>query len=154
MPLKHLVSRRLVTTSIAGTLLALLALGVPTAIIPNPLFVRMSPTEAFSVVVWLASAPLLGVILATYVTPPRPLHAAAARDGAGVPATVGGLAAFLAVGCPICTKLVVAALGVSGALTVFAPLQPLIGTASVGLLVLTLGWRVRQLTAGCPRCVG
>lgn len=61
--------------------------------------------------------------------------------------------AFLAIGCPICNELVVAALGVSGALTVFAPIQPLIGAASVGLLGVTLGWRVRQLTSDCPRCV-
>jgi len=35
--------------------------------------------------------------------------------------------ATFAIGCPICNKLVVALLGVSGALTCWAPLQPLIG---------------------------
>lgn len=151
--LRHLVTLRFAATSVTGMLLALLLLGLPTAIVPNPLFARMTPTEGFNIAVWLASAPLLGLILATYVAPPRTLHAAAAEGGTGLPTTAGGLAAFLAIGCPVCNKLVVAALGVSGALTVFAPLQPLIGAASVGLLAATLGWRVRQLTAGCPSCV-
>jgi len=47
---------------------------------------------------------------------------------------------------------VVAALGVSGALTVFAPLQPVIGAASVALLAVTLAWRLRDRVRGCPRC--
>src|SRR3970282_1369511 len=46
---------------------SLLLLGVPTAVIPNPLFIRMTPTETFNVVVWLASAPLIGLLLATHV---------------------------------------------------------------------------------------
>jgi hypothetical protein len=29
-----------------GTLLALVVLGVPSAVIPNPFFIRMTPTEA------------------------------------------------------------------------------------------------------------
>ncbi len=66
--------------------------------------------------------------------------------------TAGGIAAFLAIGCPICNKVVVAALGVSGALNVFAPLQPLIGGASVALLAGTLLWRLRSRSRGCDRC--
>ena len=49
------------------------------------------------------------------------------------------LAAF-AVGCPVCNKLVVAALGMSGALTIWAPLQPVIATASIA----ALGWALRS----------
>ncbi len=54
-----------------ATVGSLLLLGVPTAVIPNPFFIRMTPTETFNVIVWLASAPLMGLLVATYVRPPR-----------------------------------------------------------------------------------
>jgi len=72
---------------------SLLLLGVPTAVIPNPFFIRMTPTETFNVAVWLASAPLIGLLVATYVRSPR--HAIGHRGvepGAGR-ATLGGVAA-------------------------------------------------------------
>jgi hypothetical protein len=43
-------------------------------------------------------------------------------------------------------------LGVSGALSIFGPIQPAIGAASVGLLAATLVWRLRERALGCPRC--
>jgi hypothetical protein len=136
-----------------ATIGSLLLLGVPTAIIPNPFFVRMTPTETFNVVVWLASAPLVGLLIATYVRPPRhvPGHEGG-EQGAGR-ATLGGVAAYLAIGCPICNKIIVAVLGVSGALNVFAPLQPIIGAASIALLGATLAWRLRDRARRCERCV-
>lgn len=136
----------------AATAGTLLLLGVPTAVIPNPFFIRMTPLETFNVVVWLASAPLIGLLAATYVRPVR--HSRThdiAGDGAGR-TTLGGVAAYLAIGCPICNKVVVAALGVSGALTVFAPLQPIIGAGSVALLGATLAWRLRSRARDCERC--
>ncbi len=136
-----------------GTIAAALALGVPTAVIPNPFFGRMTPTEPVNLVVWLASAPLMGLLVATYLarTPARDVDIHEASGGGRM--TAGGIAAFLAIGCPICNKVVVAALGVSGALNVFAPLQPLIGAASVALLAGTLLWRLRMRSRGCERCV-
>ncbi|MBI3745218.1 MAG: hypothetical protein HY264_01580 [Chloroflexi bacterium] len=148
------MDRRFWIAAIGGTIVALILLGVPSAVIPNPLFIRMTPTEPFNIAVWLASAPLVGLLLATYLAK----GGAAATDihagvGAGR-ATLGGVAAYLAIGCPICNKIVVLALGVSGALNVFAPLQPLIGAASVALLAGTLAWRLRMRARGCARCAG
>ena len=48
--------------------------------------------------------------------------------------TGGGLLSLFAVGCPVCNKVVVAVLGVSGAMSVWAPIQPLLGVASLVLL--------------------
>lgn len=138
--------------ALASTLAAGLLLGVPTAVIPNPFFVRMTATEPFNVLVWLASAPLLGLLIATYVRPPNhALGREAFEQGAGK-TTLGGVAAYVAIGCPICNKIVVAALGVSGALNIFAPVQPLIGAASVALLGATLTWRLRDRARRCERC--
>lgn len=150
--LRSTIDRRFSIVALLATLGALLVLGVPTAVIPNAFFIRMTPTETFNVLVWLASAPLLGLLVATYIRPAR--HAIGHRGGepgAGR-ATLGGVAAFLAIGCPICNKVVVAALGVSGALSVFAPLQPVIGAGSVVLLGATLVWRLRDRARRCDRC--
>ncbi len=135
--------------ALGGTLLTLLVLGLPSAIIPNPIFGRMVATRPTDVAIWLASAPLFGLTLATYaVRPHRSDHA----RGEEVRLGLGGLAVFFAIGCPVCNKLVLLALGTSGALTIFAPIQPIIGIVSLLFLVATLAYRLRQLARGCDRC--
>lgn len=52
----------------------------------------------------------------------------------GMRGSAGGVLSAFAVGCPICNKLVVALVGVSGALNVWAPVQPLVGMAALALL--------------------
>lgn len=135
-----------------GTVAAFLLLGIPTAVIPNPIFTRMTPTDASNLAVWVASAPLIGLLIATYVRPTvHPAGHPQAEPGAGR-AALGGIAAYLAIGCPICNKIIVAVLGVSGALETFSPLQPLIGVGSVALLGATLAWRLRSRARPCERC--
>jgi hypothetical protein len=153
MALRSTLDRRFWAAAAGGTLVALLVLGVPSAVLPNPFFIRMLPTEPLNVIVWLISAPLVGLILATYLAPPRLTGFQSPSDGGSVPASAGSVAAYLAIGCPICNKIIVAVLGVSGAVDVFAPLQPIIGAASIGLLGATLVWRLRMRAQGCARCV-
>lgn len=117
--------------------------GIPTAIIPNPLFVRMIPAEPTNYGFWVVTSVLLGLLGATYL-----LRAGAPVGGENKMAG-GGLLAVLAVGCPICNKLVVLLLGVSGALSYFWPLQPLIGLVSVALLLYALRMRLQQLQGVC-----
>jgi hypothetical protein len=59
------------------------------------------------------------------------------------------LLSFFAVGCPICNKVVVVALGTSGALSWFAPVQPYLGVVALGLLAWALRVRLRGEVA-CP----
>src|SRR5262245_63470348 len=102
--------------------------------LPSPFFVRMTPVRPLDYVFWCASAALLVPLLATYVAPRAggagPRAACALPAAGGGPTTLGGVLALLAVGCPVCNKLVVLALGAGGALTFFAPLQPVLGVAS------------------------
>jgi hypothetical protein len=84
--------------------------------------------------VWIATAVLSGSLIATYVRRPS---RSKAPSRAGVAANVGSL---LAVGCPVCNKVVVAVAGVGGALNVWAPLQPMIAATSLVLL----GWALRR----------
>ena len=115
--------------------------GIPTDLVPTSLYQRMTPIPWWSWPLWAATAILAGLLAASYVRDRgASIHAASPLGG--------GIMSFLAVGCPICNKLVVAALGVSGALTYFAPLQPLLGLAGVGLLAYAL-WRRLAVTAAC-----
>ena len=133
--------RRWVAAAVA-TLGAGLAIGVPTGIVETGLFTRMTPVRWWDYPLWAASAVLSGLILATYVR-----SAAGVREHAGR-ALAGGLGSVFAVGCPVCNKLVVSLLGVSGALNVFGPVQPALGVASVALL----GHVLRTRLTGEVRC--
>lgn len=146
------LDRRFWLAAAGGTVATALILGLPSAVIPNPFFVRMTPTEPLNVIVLLLSAPLGGLLIATYLSKRSAAADDEHADAGGGRATLGGVAAYLAIGCPICNKIIVAVLGVSGALNVFAPLQPIIGAASILLLGATLGWRLRLRARGCPRC--
>lgn len=128
-----------------GTALAVaLVTGLPTDVVPNPFYVRMTPVVWWDYPIWAATAILAGLVAATYV---RAGPTANDRRPAGT-AFGGSLLSFFAVGCPVCNKLVVAALGAGGALSYFGPAQPAIGLASIGLLATALALRARAL-AGC-----
>ena len=159
------LDRRFLGWALAWTAISLVVFGLVTAIIPNPVFGRQIPPEPFAYWVWLASAPLMGLVGATYTAPPResatavamPLGSATAvatmpgaaddRSGSTL-GTIAGLGAFLAIGCPVCNKLALVLLGTSGALSIWAPLQPVIGWASLVLLGATLAWRFRLRRRG------
>jgi hypothetical protein len=176
------LDRRFVAWAAAWTGASLLAFGLVSAILPNPVFGRQIPPEPFAIAVWLASGPLMGLVAATYASPSRssratlapvPLGTAAVLGGApapvtrGAPAgeaeietetppapqgttlgTIAGFGAFLAIGCPVCNKIALLLLGTSGALTIYAPLQPVIGALSLALLAGTLAWRLRLRARG------
>jgi hypothetical protein len=143
---------RFVALSTLGALAMALVTGIPTVLIPNGWFTRMTPVQAWAYPVWAASALLGGLLLASFGAV-RAASCAGARRAQGAGLTAGTLT-WLAVGCPICNKLVVAALGVSGALAWFAPLQPWLAALSLLMLLGSLGWRVRALRSGCAEPAG
>jgi hypothetical protein len=161
-PLLALLDRRLLLHAAFWTVVSGLVFGLVTAILPNPVFGRQIPPEAFAIGVWLVSAPLMGIVMATYTAPVAsspirslPLSSAEAVAAQSRSTTLGGLAgfgAFLAIGCPVCNKIALLLLGTSGALSVYAPIQPLIGALSLALLVVTAAWRLRLRATGyaCP----
>lgn len=125
-----------------GGIAVLALIGVPTAIIDNPFFIRMTPVRIQDYAIWAVTALLAGVIAGTFALP--------AHLATGGRILSGGFLSYLAVGCPICNKVVVLLLGVSGALAYFAPVQIYIGVASLLLLIWTLRLRVRAVLAMCP----
>ncbi|MEV5575217.1 hypothetical protein AB0L06_34700 [Spirillospora sp. NPDC052269] len=118
-----------------------LAVGIPTDVVPNPVFGRSVPVQWWNYPILAATAVLGGLVIASY---------GGGRSGtARRLGPVGGFLSFFAVGCPTCNKLVLVVVGSSGALTVWAPLQPLVGVLSVVLLAVAA---VRRLSGEvvCP----
>lgn len=120
---------------------AALAIAVPTRLVANPWFSRMTPTRPQDYVFLVVSSLLLGATLAV----------GRHRTLSGASPLTGGVATYLAVGCPVCNKIVVMLLGSGGAMTWFAPLQPVIALVGVGVLVTALRSGIRSLQyPSCP----
>jgi hypothetical protein len=137
--------RRYLVALVAGVAWLVLS-GVPTDIVDTPLFIRMTPVEWWNYPFWVVGAVLVGLLAATYVAGPDTDH----HEGSqGKNVLGGGLLSVFAVGCPVCNKLVVLALGAGGALSYFAPIQPVLGFLSVGLLLYALRARLAG-TGSCP----
>lgn len=139
-----------------------LLVGVVTVLIPNPWFARDIDTVWWNYPVWILTAIGAGMLTATYVRTPGP----AGSDAATVPGAsddsdspearrsarmgiAGGVLSWFAVGCPVCNKLALLALGYSGAITWFAPVQPFLALAAMVLTGVALVWRLRGQVA-CP----
>ena len=122
------------------TLVGVAAIAIPTRLIPTGFFQRMTPARPLDYLFLVAAAPLVGLTGAI---------ALRQRDGKERSSAVAGLATALAVGCPVCNKVVVSLIGVSGALGIWAPLQPALGAAALVLLAYTLRM---QLTRSAPQC--
>lgn len=122
---------RRIGVAVAAGLVTFLLLGLSTALIPNPVFGRSIDAPVWGFTALLITSVLSGITLATYIKTPYD----ADTDTGTRSFTVGGVLAFFAIGCPTCNKLVLIALGSSGAITWFAPVQPYLAVAGIGLLV-------------------
>ncbi len=120
-------------TALLTAAATVLFIAIPTDLIENPIFSREIPATAWAWPVLVVSAILAGLVTATYVAYPQ---GAAPRRADGRLGLAGGMVAFFAVGCPVCNKLVLLALGTTGALQYFEPVQPYLAAASI----LLLGW--------------
>lgn len=135
--------RRWWTAAISGVVVAAIV-ALPTAVIPNPIFGRAVEVTWWSYPVVILSGILGGMLIATYIREPGHEEI----DKAAKVGTVGGFLAFFAVGCPVCNKLVLLALGASGAMTWFAPVQPFLAIASV----FAMGWALHIRLKGMTSC--
>ncbi len=120
-------------TALATAVGTVLFIAIPTDLIDTPLFGRAVPPTAWAWPVLVVSAILAGLVTATYVAYPG---GAAPRRAEGRLGIAGWVITFFAVGCPVCNKLVLLALGATGAIQFFEPVQPYLAGASIALL----GW--------------
>jgi hypothetical protein len=124
-------SRKRWIVAISVGFLTYLFIALPTAVIKNPIFGREIGVTSWSVTVIVITSILTGLLTATYVKNefsdenPRQLKIGSA----------GAFLSFFAVGCPVCNKLVLIALGYSGAIQYFAPIQPYLALIGIALLM-------------------
>nr|WP_295828641.1 hypothetical protein [uncultured Azospirillum sp.] len=116
-------------------------LGTVTAVWPNPVFARMTPTQSFEV--WLLG--IQAVLVGAYIAIRRPRCPV---RGAGF----GSLLGFLGIACPTCNKILLFAFGSDLLLTYFEPYRlPLAAVgAAVTAVAVSWEWRQRTRTATCP----
>jgi len=149
--LSSVLDRRFWLVATLYTIGSALFIGLPTRLIPNNFFTRMTPTSPRDYVIWGITAALFGPTLAlSTLYPATSLRETWRQIGSGdLRAMAGAVLGFFSVGCPVCNKLVVLALGVSGAMSIFDPLRPFLGAAAILTLGLTLFLRLRSLLYGC-----
>ncbi|GIK83230.1 MAG: hypothetical protein BroJett024_43350 [Alphaproteobacteria bacterium] len=136
--MKLLLNLRFIAVALIGSAVLAVLMAIPTAIVGNPWFTRMTPVYLDQYIFWIGTSILAGILLATYLGGFRSASAAGGSVG-------GGLLGYLAIGCPVCNKLIVALLGVSGAMDYFAPAQPFLGALGMLALGVALGYRIRSL---------
>ncbi len=124
--------RRWATAAVTAAV-TVLFIAIPTDLIDTPFFARQVPPTAWAWPVLVVSAVLAGLVTATYVAYP---DGAAPRRSDSRLGVAGWMITFFAVGCPVCNKIVLLALGTTGALQIFEPVQPYLAGASI----LLLGW--------------
>lgn len=116
--------------------------GLLSGVIPNPVVTRILPVDAWNVLSVALPAILVGPLVATYLVPWPTACRVGGRAG------TAGVLSYFGAACPVCNRLVVAAIGVSGATNYFRPLQSILGVGSTVLLGLALRarWRSRVVT--------
>ncbi|PRZ11870.1 hypothetical protein BCL67_1285 [Nesterenkonia sandarakina] len=164
---------RQVLVAAGASLVVGVAVGVATVLIPNSFFSREIPPVWWNYPVWILTSVLSGMLLATYVraSNPAPVGSrgesssedsiAALPPGEGASAAedrsssrlgmTGMVLAWFAVGCPVCNKIALIALGYSGAITYFTPLQPILALGAMLLTGVALIWRLKGQVACAVR---
>ena len=139
--------------AVVASIGSIVLLGIPTAMIPNPVFARKIEPPTWTYPSLIVTSILAGLLLASYVR----TRADRAADGTSLDeaspeearsVTLGGLLSFFAIGCPTCNKLVLIALGSSGAITWFEPVQPVLAVGGIAVLL----WALRRRLEGEVAC--
>lgn len=141
-------TRRQWLVAIAGAAVTALLMGVATVLIPNGFFRRDIAPEVWNYPIWLLTSVLAGLLIGTYAAPAAQTPPPAQVKDRSVLGMTGAMLGWFAVGCPVCNKIALLALGYTGALTWFAPLQPILAVAAVVLL----GYALVQRLAGQIAC--
>lgn len=150
---------RQVLASVITAVPVVLVIGFVTVLIPNDVFARDIPPVWWNWPVLLLTAAMSGMLVGTYVkgdssagaANPALEETAADRSDrrSGRLGVAGGLLTWFAVGCPVCNKLALLALGYSGAIAWFAPFQPVLAVVALVATGIALVARLRGQVA-CP----
>ncbi len=131
--------RRWVVAAVAA-IITFLVVGLPTAVIENPVFGRSVEVTTWSMPVLVITSVLSGLLVATYFRNDEITSEEKSLKIGGI----GAVLSYLAVGCPVCNKLVLIALGSTGAIKYFAPVQPFLAWLGVILLAFAVQQRLAK----------
>jgi hypothetical protein len=144
----HSWSVRRWVIGIAGGIGLAILVSIPTVVLPNPFFTRSMAVTWWSYPVVIATGLLGALLLGSYVRDgAKPVAAEAQLERSSRLGLAGATLSFFAIGCPVCNKLVLLALGASGTMTWFAPFQPVLAIASVALMAVAVRMRLRNQVA-------
>ncbi|MFD5867918.1 hypothetical protein ACFWGD_04775 [Corynebacterium sp. NPDC060344] len=131
-----------VLAALGAALATFLIIGLPTDIVPNPIFGRDVPVRPWELPVLVTTSVLTGLYFG--LQRPGSEKSAPAIGGAGL--------AMFAVACPVCNKIVLLALGTSGALGFWQPLQPFLAAISLAALLAAVIWAWRRNPCADDTC--
>ncbi len=129
--------------ALAWTSAIALVTGIPTVLIPNSFFSRTIPTSSWQYLIWGLIAIVGGLTMAARKLPGQ----SCSVEGKTV---AGSGLGYLAVACSVCNKIVISLIGVSGALSYFAPLQPVLGAGALVLMLFALRRALRAASVAAP----
>ena len=158
--------RQVAAAALSSAAVALL-IGVATVLIPNPIFDRDIPPVWWNYPIWALTSVLSGMLVATYVRSRSPAQATPVAESSAPEADsaaeksekrssrlglAGTFLAWFAVGCPVCNKIALLALGYSGAITYFTPVQPFLAAGAVVFCSVALVLRLKGQVACAAPC--
>ena len=129
---------------------AAVVIAIPSDLIDTPIFGRPVAARWIDYVILAVTSALIGLIFAIRPERSDSAELVAATERQGTRTLWGGFVSFLAVGCPVCNQAVVALVGVSGALSWWAPVQPFVGLLAVALAASTPCANASTPTASPP----
>ena len=116
-------------------------LGTVAALWANPFFIRMTPTSGFEIGLLALQAILIGVYVAI------PVPACALKI-----ASLGGVANYIGIACPICNKVLLFVFGANALLTYLEPIRLYLaaGGALVTLAAVLMRWHNYRIVRADP----
>ncbi|MDO5670627.1 MAG: hypothetical protein Q4G50_11595 [Corynebacterium sp.] len=138
--------RILLLPGLLAALGTVLLIGIPSDIIPNPLFGREVPVRWWEYPVLGATALLTGAWF-SIGQPVEPV--VTDKPERSWVMSVSVFAVWFAVACPVCNKLILLVLGTSGAMGLWAPAQPYLAVISLVALTASVGWKWKTKLDGC-----
>lgn len=124
-----------ITYSIFFTIISFFFFSIPTAVITNPFFTRMTPVYWYDYIYLIADSILLGIYLGLTFGKTQIKQCKVKGK-----AFSGGILGFLGIACPICNKILLLLFGVSFLMIYFEPIRPYLGLLSMLILL----WAVKE----------
>lgn len=135
-----------------AAIIAFFLFGIPTAVIPNSYFFRMSPVTIFDYVFLPVNSILLGTFIALLFYQGNYKRLTKLKNTKTESAATG--AAFvnvLALGCPICNVVLVSLFSTTALMTYFEPLRPALAVLTAGILGTAIYFKAKSIKE-CKVC--